>query len=97
MTTALIHGCAKRVPPRKRAGQGRGPRTMNGALLDVRAGTAFIGGTEKRTRALIARRLIPFRYLGGRIVFIRAELEAWLHSLDGCTLEEVKANAESRR
>jgi hypothetical protein len=66
-------------------------------LLDVRTGTAFIGGTEKYMRGLVARRLIPFRRLGGRIVFVRSELEQWLLSLEGCTVEEARANQEARR
>lgn len=88
---------AARQPPRKKPGQGLGPRTINGALLDVRAGTQFIGGTEKQTRALVARRLIPFRRLGGRIVFVKKELESWIASLVGVTLEEALANREARR
>ncbi len=46
---------------------------------------------------LIARRLIPFRWVGGRLVFVRTELEAWVRGLDGCSLEEAQANAEARR
>ena len=40
---------------------------------------------------------IPFRKLGGRIIFLRSELETWLSSLDGCTLDEAKTNQEARR
>lgn len=69
---------------------------MNGLALDVRTGSAFIGTTEKQTRGLIERRLIPFRRLGGRIVFIRTELEAWLQTLAGCTLDEARENQEVR-
>lgn len=88
---------SKRHPPKKQLGQGRGPRTMNGALLDVRQGAAFVGATQKQMRGRVARRLIPFRRLGGRVVFLRSELEQWLLSLDGCTLDEARANQEARR
>lgn len=85
-----------RCPPKKRAGQGRGHRKTNGALLDVRTGTAFLGGTEKQTRGLVARRLIPFRRLGGRIFFIKAELEEFIRKLDGCPLDEATENLRAR-
>ena len=84
-------------PPKKKPGQGTGPRTFNGAAVDVRGASVFLGGTEKQTRGLVERRLIPFKRLGGRIIFLRAELEAWLSNLDGCTLAEAKTNLEMRR
>ncbi|NOS82767.1 MAG: helix-turn-helix domain-containing protein [Nitrospira sp.] len=84
-------------PPLKRAGQGKGPRRIDGAVLDVRCGSLFLGWSEKRTRGMIARRLIPFRKIGGRIVFLRDELQQWLATLDGCSLGEARANQEARR
>lgn len=86
-----------RITPRKHPGQGRGPRTINGAALDVRGASGFYGGTEKQTRGLVNRRLIPFKRLGGRIIFLREELEQWLTSLDGCSLAEARTNLEARR
>lgn len=86
-----------RKPPKKQPGQGTGPRAINGAALDVRAASGFYGGTDKQTRGLVERRLIPFRRLGGRIVFLRSELEAWLQDLPGCTLDEARASREVRR
>ncbi len=85
-----------RIPPTKKPGQGLGPRRVNGAVMDVMAAATFIGTTEKTIRGQVGRRLIPFRRLGGRIVFIRSELEAWLTSLDGCPLDEALANMKER-
>jgi len=85
-----------RTPPKKQLGQGCGPRNLNGLVLDVRNGAALIGDTEKGIRGKVARRLIPFRRLGARIVFLRSELEAWLQNLDGCSLKEVQANMAAR-
>jgi len=65
--------------------------------LDVRHAAALLGLSEKATRARVARRLIPFRKLGGRVVFLRIELEAWLSSLPGCTATEARANVEQRQ
>jgi len=86
-----------RKTPRKQVGQGTGPRAFNGLALDVRGASVFYGGTEKQTRGLVARRLIPFRRLGGRIIFLRSELEMWLSTLDGCTLAEAKTNRAARQ
>ena len=83
-------------PPKKQPGMGTGPRTFNGAALDVRTGAAFLGGTQKQVRGLVSRKLIPFRRLGGRILFLRSELETWLSTLDGCNLDEARANREAR-
>lgn len=85
-----------RQPPKKQPGQGRGPRCLGGKVLGVRECAAFLGGTEKHMRGLIARRLIPFRRLGGRIIFLRAEVEAWLENLPGCTADEARGNIEAR-
>jgi len=87
----------RKAPPKKQVGQGLGPRTINGAAMDLRNAAAFWGGSEKQTRALVERQLIPFRRFGGRIIFIRSEIESWLMNLDGCDLMEAKANQEARR
>ena len=65
--------------------------------MDVRGGSAFLGWSEKTTRGMVDRRLVPFRRLNGRIIFLRAELEAWLTSLGGCNLEEARRNHDQRR
>ncbi|THJ23576.1 MAG: helix-turn-helix domain-containing protein [Nitrospira sp. CG24E] len=85
-----------RQTPRKQKGQGLGPRTVNGALLDVHGAAVFLGTTEKTLRGQVARRLIPFRRCGGRIYFVRSELEGWLAALPGCTLDEAKQNGAQR-
>jgi hypothetical protein len=81
---------------KKQPGEGTGPRRIDGLALDVRGAAALVGDTEKGIRGKAARRLIPFRRLGGRIIFLRSELETWLSSLDGCTLDEAKTNMAAR-
>ena len=83
-------------PPRKAAGRPMGQRTIDGLALDVRHAARFLGGTEKQVRAMVARRLIPHRRLGGRIIFLRPELEQWLASLPGCPLAEAHASLAIR-
>ena len=87
----------RKPPPRRKPGMGKGPRVLNGAVLDVRNATLMLGGTEKRTRGQVSRHLIPFRQWGGRIVFLRTELEQWLASLPGCSLAEAQANLQARK
>lgn len=86
----------RKTPPRKQPGQGVGPRVINGLALDVRTAAVFVGITEKSLRGMISRRLVPFKKLNGRIVLMRAELSAWLQGLDGCSLDEARANQEAR-
>jgi hypothetical protein len=85
-----------RQTPRKQPGQGRGPRRLDGLALGVREAAALVGDTEKGIRGKASRHLIPFRRLGGRIIFLRSELETWLHSLEGCSLDEARTNQEAR-
>lgn len=71
-------------------------RSFDGAMLDVSAASQFTGMSEKTIRARIARRCLPFRRFGGRIVFLRSELEKFLQGLPGCDLNEAVANIEAR-
>lgn len=86
-----------RRPPKKQPGQGRGPRTINGAAMDVRSGADYIGVREKALRAMVARGLIPYRRWSGRIIFLRRELEAFLEQLPGVSLDVAARNREVRR
>lgn len=72
-------------------------RRINGAALDVRGGSAFCGWSEKTSRGLVSRGLMPHRRLGARIFFLRAELETWLTTLEGVTLADAMANLAARR
>ncbi len=85
-----------RKPPRKRPGQGLGRRAINGAILDVPHGAEWFGSTDKTLRSWVERRIVPFRRLGGRIVFVRTELERFLECLDGVKLDEALSNLRIR-
>ena len=71
-------------------------RSFSGDLLDVATAAALLGTTPKGIRARIARRTIPFKRLGGRLVLLRHELENFVETLDGCSVSEARANLESR-
>ena len=50
------------------------PRRFNGQLLDIAHASKWLGCSEKTLRARVARRIIPCKRLGGRVVFLRSEL-----------------------
>lgn len=67
-------------------------------VLDVSGCAALLGTTEKAIRARVDRRQLPFRRLGGRIIFLRSELMAFLDALPGCRPTEtlLDETAQSR-
>jgi hypothetical protein len=85
-----------RRPPKKQKGQAVGRRRLDGAVKDIPATAAFIGETEKTTRAQIARGLLPHRRFGGRIVCLTDELTEYLRRLPGVTLDEAMRNVATR-
>lgn len=66
-------------------------------LLDVPSAAELLGMTPKAVRQRVARRALPFRKWGGRICFVKVELESFIASLPGCTLEEAQNNEEAKR
>lgn len=92
-----MNALTRQAPPRKQAGQGLGPRAVNGALMDVRTAAAFLGTTEKTLRGMIDRQLVPFRRFNSRVVFLRSELDSFLVGLPGCSLDQARANAQLRQ
>ena len=68
----------KTSPPVKRNGQATGPRRFNGQMLDVCSAATLLGCTEKTLRARVRRRTVPFREFGGRVVFLRNDIEAFI-------------------
>jgi hypothetical protein len=73
--------------------KGRSGALTPAEWLDVTGATLITPWTEKAIRARVARRQIPFRRLGSRIIFHRAELIAFLEKLDGVGVGEALANA----
>ncbi len=74
----------------------REPRAFQGEILDVASAAVFLGISEKSLRARVARRMIPFRRWGGRVCFLRSELLEFLHSLDGCRVDEALQSGRGR-
>jgi hypothetical protein len=70
----------------------RAPRPT-GEWTDVTGASTLLGITEKSVRARVARQQLPFRRLGGLIIFNRTELGEFLDKLNGVTVGEALANA----
>jgi len=86
-----------RKPPKRLAGWGRGRRSLAGQLMDVRACSELIGGTEDQIRSRAAHGLLPYRKWAGRVVFLRPEIMEFLEALPGVSLADARANAAARR
>jgi len=50
----------------------------------------LIGRSPGAVRNLVYRRKIPFRKPGGRLMFLRSEVEKWIENSPGATLEEIE-------
>jgi predicted DNA-binding transcriptional regulator AlpA len=68
----------------------RGPRRINGELLDVAGASQFLGLPVRGIYGRVARKALPHRKLNGRVVFLRSELSQFIQSLPGLTLEELR-------
>ena len=88
---------ARRKPPPKKTGQGKGPRSFRGNLLDVAGLAEEQGMTQKTIRARVDRGLLPYRKWGGRIVFIRSEIEEFFQNLPGRSADEALRNQVERQ
>ncbi len=76
--------------------QGRERNPKNGATLRIWEAAIYLGETEAVVRSRIKRGVLPYRRLGGRIVLLRSELDAYLMALPGITLEEARKNIEGK-
>jgi hypothetical protein len=82
----------KKRPPVKKAGVPTGRRRFDGEVLDVTGVTGLLGGTDKMVRSRVSRGLIPHRRWGGRVIFLRSEVLAFLARLEGVTPDEALVN-----
>ena len=78
-----------RIPPKRQKGQGLGSRVIDGFVLNIPGAANFLGMTEKTLRGRIARRCLPVRHdLGGKVFFLREELEAHFRGCPGISVQE---------
>ena len=84
-------------PPKKKPGQGIGPRRLNGAIRDVASVADWLGVTEHKIRSAVDRGMVPHRKWGGRLIFITDEIETFLRQLPGVTPQEALTNLAVRK
>ena len=72
-------------------------RSIHGKILDVAGAAEFLGISEDTVYARVARRLLPFKRWGGRLVFIEAQLMPFFEALPGCSPEEAMENIRQRQ
>jgi len=58
--------------------------------FDTNQAAKKIKRTPGAGRSLVARRLIPFRKPGGRLLFLEHELEAWIERAPGLRIEDME-------
>jgi hypothetical protein len=61
---------------------------------DVASNYPFPSAAAVRT--LASRRKIPFRKVGGRLIFLRSELDAWIKTSAGLTFDDFKKKEKRR-
>ncbi len=78
-------------PPKKRQ------RSFDGEVLDVSSVAAtYFGGSRRTVENQVARKLIPFKRLGGRIIFLKTELNEFFSRLDGVSVEDAIRHNQER-
>jgi hypothetical protein len=61
------------------------PNRRYGSLPEV---ALYLGKTNKAVEKLVERRQIPFKCMQKRLIFDFSELDQWIASLPGTTLQE---------
>ncbi len=59
-------------------------------LLTIEEAACKLKRTPRSIRALILRRVIPYRKVAGRIILIDEELDQWILNSPGNTIEEIE-------
>jgi len=72
------------------------PDSPDRRYLDVISAATYLGTTSGAVYAAVARRQIPFRRLGRKILFDKNELDAYIKSLEGVSVEEAVARIQNR-
>jgi excisionase family DNA binding protein len=62
------------------------------AVLDMKAASTYLSTTRHSLYDLVQRGGIPCRRIGRKIVFVQAELDAWLQQLPGITVAQAIAS-----
>jgi excisionase family DNA binding protein len=64
---------------------------MDKEAMGISAAAVFMNCTEAALYKLVARRAIPYRKKGKKLLFLRSELTQFLRELPGLKLEDLAA------
>lgn len=76
----------------KQPGKAIGIEGLRGTYLDTSELAAYLGRTPQAIRDMVCRHKIPFRKPGGRLLFIKSEIDTWVQGSKGITLNELQKN-----
>jgi len=65
----------------------------DGQYMDIGELASYIKRSKGAIRNLVLRRGIPYRKVGGRLIFLRREIDEWIQMAFGKNLDEIKNDA----
>lgn len=63
---------------------------MNESYLNTAECALLIKRTPGAVRNLVMRKQIPFRKPSGRLMFVKSEIESWIHNAPGMRVEDLQ-------
>jgi hypothetical protein len=63
-------------------------------LWNVKKTAEYLDRSQGAVRNLVLRRKIPFRKVGGRLMFLEEEIKSWVNASPGVTLEKLAGERE---
>ncbi len=69
---------------------------LKNVFLTVEELQHYIKRSKGAIRNLVLRKAIPYRKPAGRLLFVREDIDQWIQSAPGMSLEEVKENLTLR-
>jgi len=65
-------------------------KELNGQYLTIDNLSSYIHRSKGAIRNLVLRRAIPYRKPAGRLIFLKDEIDQWVQSAPGKTMEEMR-------
>ena len=70
---------------------------MDQEIFNTEECGTFIKRTPGAMRNLVMRRKIPFRKVGGRLVFLKSEIVEWIENAPGVRLKDLEGNQNGKK
>jgi excisionase family DNA binding protein len=59
-------------------------------VFSVKQAAEFLGCSQQAIYKMVYRKRLPHRRLGGKVIFLKKEIEQYLNQLPGLTVEEIE-------